>query len=100
MLKVLFFLFLSYTHIYKATINIIFFRIGKTDPITYGLTLAIRYINIDINVDFWSQQLSFSFVGLMIIFSIRGLLIQLLKVSESIFGRTFIIKILPHITHD
>ncbi|RHZ67250.1 hypothetical protein Glove_302g29 [Diversispora epigaea] len=69
--------------IVMATINIIFFRIGKTDPITYGLTLAIRYINIDINVDFWSQQLSFFLVGLMIIFSIRGLLIQLLKVFRA-----------------
>ncbi|CAJ0644424.1 12715_t:CDS:10 [Entrophospora sp. SA101] len=69
--------------IYKivmATVNIIFFRIGKTDPITYGLTLAMQYFNIrHIDLDFWSQQLSFLFVGLMIIFSIRGLLIQLLK---------------------
>ncbi|CAG8562501.1 5488_t:CDS:2 [Acaulospora morrowiae] len=70
--------------IFMATINIIFFRIGKTDPITYGLTLAIRYINIDINVDFWSQQLSFFFVGLMIFFSIRGLLIQLLKFFRAV----------------
>ncbi|CAG8629876.1 11137_t:CDS:2, partial [Gigaspora rosea] len=56
---------------------------GKTDPITYGLALAIKYIKIDLNVDFWSQQLSFFFVGLMIIFSIRGLLIQLLKANNS-----------------
>ncbi|CAG8511348.1 4181_t:CDS:2 [Diversispora eburnea] len=78
-------LFLDIEDLYqeRATINIIFFRIGKTDPITYGLTLAIRYINIDINVDFWSQQLSFFLVGLMIIFSIRGLLIQLLKVFRA-----------------
>nr|CAG8496043.1 5970_t:CDS:10 [Entrophospora candida] len=74
--------------IYKivmATVNIIFFRIGKTDPITYGLTLAMQYFNIrHIDLDFWSQQLSFLFVGLMIIFSIRGLLIQLLKFFRAV----------------
>lgn len=89
--------------IYKiimATVNIIFFRIGKTDPITYGLALAIKYIKIDLNVDFWSQQLSFFFVGLMIIFSIRGLLIQLLKffraVSNSV-SRNDIVLLLAQI---
>ncbi|KAF0517988.1 Golgi pH regulator [Gigaspora margarita] len=73
---------------------------GKTDPITYGLALAIKYIKIDLNVDFWSQQLSFFFVGLMIIFSIRGLLIQLLKffraVSNSV-SRNDIVLLLAQI---
>ena len=64
----------------KATINIIFSRKVGKDPISNGLALAINYINIELDVGFWSQQLSFFFVGLLIIFSIRGLLIQLLKV--------------------
>ncbi|KAG9285769.1 hypothetical protein G9A89_013194 [Geosiphon pyriformis] len=74
--------------IYKivmATINIILSRTGPaSDPITYGLTLAIKYIDITLDVPFWSQQLSFLFVGLMIIFSIRGLLIQLLKFFRAV----------------
>ncbi|CAG8634052.1 4216_t:CDS:10 [Ambispora gerdemannii] len=75
--------------IYKivmASINIILSRNTgpASDPITYGLTLAIKYINLEMDVPFWSQQLSFLFVGLMIIFSIRGLLIQLLKFFRAV----------------
>ncbi len=74
--------------IYKivmAIINIVLFRVGKTDPITYGLTLTIAYFNIkEIDVDFWYQQLSFFTVGLMIFFSIRGLLIQFLKFFRAV----------------
>ncbi|KAI9591639.1 Golgi pH regulator [Syncephalis fuscata] len=65
--------------IYKATINIVFNRIGKTDPITYSLALLGPYIDVEIDVQAWSQQLSFVFVGIMILCSIRGLLIQLTK---------------------
>ncbi|CAG8488948.1 80_t:CDS:2 [Paraglomus occultum] len=73
--------------IYKivmATINIIFSRKVGKDPISNGLALAINYINIELDVSFWSQQLSFFFVGLLIIFSIRGLLIQLLKFFRAV----------------
>jgi golgi pH regulator len=74
--------------IYKivmAIVNIVLSRVGKTDPITYGLTLAIAYFNIkEIDIDFWYQQLSFFTVGLMIFFSIRGLLIQFLKFFRAV----------------
>ncbi|CAG8660073.1 2675_t:CDS:1 [Funneliformis mosseae] len=76
--------------IYKiimAIVNIVLFRVGKTDPITYGLTLTIAYFNIkerEIDIDFWYQQLSFFTVGLMIFFSIRGLLIQFLKFFRAV----------------
>jgi hypothetical protein len=66
-----------------ATINIVFNRIGQTDPITYSLALLGRYIDLDIDVQTWSQQLSFIFVGIMIFSSIRGLLLQLMKASQS-----------------
>ncbi|GET04356.1 Golgi pH regulator B isoform X2 [Rhizophagus clarus] len=90
--------------IYKivmAIVNIILSRVGKTDPITYGLTLAIAYFNIkEIDIDFWYQQLSFFTVGIMIFFSIRGLLIQFLKffraVSNSV-SRNNIVLFLAHI---
>ncbi|RIA89758.1 Abscisic acid G-protein coupled receptor-domain-containing protein [Glomus cerebriforme] len=74
--------------IYKivmAIFNILLSRVGKTDPITYGLTLAIAYFNIkEIDIDFWYQQLSFFTVGIMIFFSIRGLLIQFLKFFRAV----------------
>ncbi|KAJ1994843.1 hypothetical protein H4R33_000077 [Dimargaris cristalligena] len=66
--------------VFMAFINILFHRIGKTDPITYGITLAVTHMNIqNLDVPFWSQQLSFWFVGVMVVCSIRGLLIQIIK---------------------
>ncbi|KAG0258440.1 Golgi pH regulator B [Actinomortierella ambigua] len=68
--------------IYKllmAFINILFNRMGSTDPITAIIGRFISHTNMKIDVRFWSQQLSFFFVGLMIFLSIRGLLSQLLK---------------------
>ncbi|KAK2169999.1 hypothetical protein LSH36_5g14000 [Paralvinella palmiformis] len=56
--------------IFMATINIVFDRVGKVDPITRGIEIAVR---------FWSQQISFWIVGIIIITSIRGLLINLTK---------------------
>ncbi|KAG5460877.1 MAG: Abscisic acid G-protein coupled receptor-domain-containing protein, partial [Olpidium bornovanus] len=63
----------------KATVNIVFNRIGKTDPVTYGITLVAVHLNVSLDVHFWSQNLSFLTVGLMVLFSIRGMLIQLMK---------------------
>ncbi|PKY43371.1 hypothetical protein RhiirA4_115581 [Rhizophagus irregularis] len=90
--------------IYKivmAIVNIILSRVGKTDPITYGLTLAIAYFNIkEIDIDFWYQQLSFFTVGIMIFFSIRGLLIQFLKFFRAVsnpVSRNNIVLFLAHI---
>lgn len=62
-----------------STINILLNRIGKVDPITHGLTLLVRHFDVSIDVNFWSQQLSFAIVGILIVCSIRGLLIQLMK---------------------
>lgn len=59
--------------------NIVFNRIGKTDPITYGLGLAVHHFNIEIDAQLWSQYISFVFIGVIITASIRGLLIQLMK---------------------
>ncbi|KAG0197411.1 Golgi pH regulator B [Mortierella sp. GBA30] len=68
--------------IYKLTmalINTLFRRTGSTDPITTLISKFISHTNMTIDVRFWSQQLSFFFVGLMIILSIRGLLTELSK---------------------
>ncbi|KAG9323816.1 hypothetical protein KVV02_002262 [Mortierella alpina] len=62
-----------------ALINTIFRRTGSTDPITAIISKFISHTNMTIDVRFWSQQLSFFFVGLMIILSIRGLLQELSK---------------------
>uniref|UniRef100_A0A673XFT7 Abscisic acid G-protein coupled receptor-like domain-containing protein n=1 Tax=Salmo trutta TaxID=8032 RepID=A0A673XFT7_SALTR len=63
----------------KATINIVFDRVGKTDPVTRGIEITVNYLGIQFDVKFWSQHISFILVGIIIVTSIRGLLITLTK---------------------
>ncbi|WAR05276.1 GPHR-like protein [Mya arenaria] len=65
--------------IFISTVNIIFDRVGKQDPVTRGIEIAINYLGIQIDVKFWSQQISFFLVGIIIVTSIRGLLITLTR---------------------
>ncbi|KAI0227171.1 Golgi pH regulator [Lamellibrachia satsuma] len=65
--------------IFMATINIVFDRVGKVDPVTRGIEIAVNYLGIQFDVRFWSQHISFWLIGIMIITSIRGLLITLTK---------------------
>lgn len=62
-----------------CTINIIFDRVGKTDPVTKGVEICVHWLGIQFDVKFWSQQVSFVLVGIIIVTSIRGLLIKLTK---------------------
>ncbi|KAJ7401117.1 Golgi pH regulator [Pitangus sulphuratus] len=66
-------------HATKATINIVFDRVGKTDPVTRGIEITVNYLGIQFDVKFWSQHISFILVGIIIVTSIRGLLITLTK---------------------
>ncbi|XP_041373154.1 Golgi pH regulator-like [Gigantopelta aegis] len=65
--------------IFMATINIIFDRVGKVDPVTRGIEIAVNYFGIQFDVKFWSQQISFLLIGIIIVSSIRGLLITLTR---------------------
>ncbi|KAJ2703214.1 voltage-gated anion channel activity protein [Coemansia sp. IMI 203386] len=65
-------------------------RVGHSDPVTSALTLAATHVSPDFDMAFWSQQLSFAMVGIMVIGSIRGLLIQFTKLFSMPF--TSIIK--------
>lgn len=69
--------------IFISTVNIVFDRVGKVDPVTRGIQIAINYIGLTIDVKFWSQYVSFMLVGIIATTSIRGLLITLTKVSFS-----------------
>ncbi|KER27561.1 pH regulator A family protein [Opisthorchis viverrini] len=70
--------------IFISTINILFNRIGRQDPITQGITIAVHYLGFEFNVKFWSQQLSFWLVGIIVVTSIRGLLITLTRFFHAI----------------
>lgn len=65
-------------------INIIMHRIGKTDPVTYALSMAVHHFQVDIDVEMWSQYFSFMLVGIIAVSSIRGLLIQLMQFSRAL----------------
>ncbi|XP_074597032.1 Golgi pH regulator [Brevipalpus obovatus] len=65
--------------IFISTINIVFNRVGKVDPATRGIQIAVNWIGLQIDVKFWSQHVSFLLVGIIVISSIRGLLISLTK---------------------
>uniref|UniRef100_A0A1B6KGU9 Abscisic acid G-protein coupled receptor-like domain-containing protein n=1 Tax=Graphocephala atropunctata TaxID=36148 RepID=A0A1B6KGU9_9HEMI len=65
--------------IFISTVNIVFDRVGKKDPVTRGMEIAVHWIGINIDVAFWSQHISFFLVGCIVVTSIRGLLLTLTK---------------------
>ncbi|KAI8507238.1 PREDICTED: Golgi pH regulator-like [Branchiostoma belcheri] len=65
--------------IFISTVNIVFDRVGKTDPITRGIEIVVVYLGFQFDVKFWSQHISFLLVGILIVTSIRGLLITMTK---------------------
>lgn len=62
-----------------ATFNIVFDRVGKIDPVTRWIDIAVKYFGFEFDIKFWSQQISFFLVGVIIVTSIRGFLITLTR---------------------
>ncbi|XP_034234269.1 Golgi pH regulator isoform X2 [Thrips palmi] len=86
--------------IFISTINIVFDRVGKKDPVTKGLEIAVHWIGLDMDVAFWSQHVSFFLVGCIVVTSIRGLLLTLTKFFYAISSSkssTIIVLILAQI---
>jgi hypothetical protein len=77
----------SFYCVYKiitASVNIVFNRTGGSDAISYSLSLLIENMGWhDLDVEQWSQQLSFIFIGILVFVSIRGILIQLMKAIQA-----------------
>lgn len=65
--------------IFISTVNIIFDRVGRVDPITKGMEIAVHWFGLDIDVLFWSQHISFGLVGAIVVTSTRGLLLTMSK---------------------
>ncbi|XP_063439113.1 Golgi pH regulator-like isoform X2 [Mytilus trossulus] len=65
--------------IFISTVNIVFDRVGKVDPITRGIDIVVNYFGFDFDIKFWSQQISFILIGIIIITSIRGFLLTLTR---------------------
>lgn len=67
-----------------ATINIVFQRVRKTDPISKIIGLILRFVvNVPIDIQFWSQHASFILVGVIVATQMRGFLINLVKLFRS-----------------
>ena len=67
----------------QCTVNIVFDRVGKIDPVTKTMHIVVNWLGFNIDVTFWSQQISFYVVGCIVVTSIRGLLLTLTKVSPT-----------------
>jgi len=70
--------------IFISTVNIVFDRVGKVDPVTRTIDITVKYLGMQFDVLFWSQQFSFFLIGILIITSIRGLLITFTKFFNAI----------------
>jgi len=81
--------------IVMSCINIIFDRKSTIDPVSRGIGWALLYLNVEIDVHFWSQNISFIFVGIIIATSIRGFLNYLMKFfyeySSSVTSNNFVL---------
>lgn len=55
---------------------------GKKDPVTRGIEIAVHWMGFEIDVIFWSQHVSFFLIGCIVVTSIRGLLLTLTKASK------------------
>lgn len=63
-----------------CTHNLILDRVVRVDLITRLLQIAITYVGLKIeDIGLWSQHLSFTLVGIIVVTSIRGLLITMTK---------------------
>ncbi|KAK7580328.1 hypothetical protein V9T40_000957 [Parthenolecanium corni] len=62
-----------------STINIVFDRVGKIDPVTRGMSILVHCLGFDLDVSFWSPHVSFMLIGCIVVTSIRGLLLTLTK---------------------
>lgn len=66
--------------IFSALLNILFGRIGGADPVTAGIGFFVHIFGVEWNVQLWSKEISFIFVGCIIISSIKNFLTEVLKI--------------------
>lgn len=86
--------------IFISTVNIVFDRVGKVDPVTKGIEITVHHMGYEIDVRFWSQQVSFLLIGIIAVTSIRGLLITIAKFFNAISSRkssNLIVLMLAHV---
>lgn len=86
--------------IFMCIINILLNRVGKKDPVTRGLEIAVGWLGFSIDTKFWTQHISFILVGIIVVTSIRGLLMTLTKffyALSSSKSSSIIVLVLAHV---
>ncbi|XP_065189311.1 Golgi pH regulator-like [Sycon ciliatum] len=86
--------------IFMCIVNILLNRVGKTDPVTRGIEIAVGWLGFSIDTKFWSQHISFILVGIIVVTSIRGLLMTLTKFFYAVSSSkssSIIVLVLAHI---
>ena len=86
--------------IFMCIVNILLNRVGKKDPVTRGLEIAVGWLGFNIDTKFWMQHISFILVGIIIITSIRGLLMTLTKFFYAVSSSqssSIIVLVLAHV---
>ncbi|KAH6584702.1 hypothetical protein BASA60_000864 [Batrachochytrium salamandrivorans] len=63
-----------------AMINIVLNRQGETDPITRTLDVLVHYAGVEIDAKLWAKDISFALLGVLVVVSVRGLLLQFANV--------------------
>ena len=69
---------------YQTTVNVVLRRTGSSDPITTMIFIVLSQFgdSVQINTEFWLQQLSFWFAGIIVVGSIRGFLKLLIRILD------------------
>ena len=70
--------------IFISAINILFNRDRKRDPVTLGLQRLVYFTHMEVDVVFWSQHISFVFIGILVFSNVRGFLIRMSKIFSAI----------------
>ena len=74
-----------------SSINIIFNRIGKSDPVTIALSAIVERGGFNVDIQFWSQYSSLIMIGVMIVVSIRGVVLFLAQTMGMYFLATILL---------
>ena len=72
----------------QTAISIVFNRQRRVDPLTRTQEIAMQFFGIEFDWMTWSQHISFVLVGIIIVTSMRGLLIQLTKFFYAVSSST------------
>lgn len=85
----------------QAVVNIVMSRAPGTDPVTRTIAIALALVHVQIDARFWSQSaphllvkcrhslrmipaISFVFVGVIMVTSLRSFILQLMKVRTNL----------------